>query len=154
MREAAEVYQRGRTLLAWRLGYFEEERAFVTGGGSSDPVVPDKLSRNPLIRTVPFDVQAIDLIAGYLDVAATVAPFWLPSSTVWQMTVPGEQGRPVVMLTLWPGIHRVDVVAGPATVVFTDVQSVDMVPGVEVQFRRSNRNYLIIARGGKVIVRA
>lgn len=116
--------------------------------------MPDTLSRNPLIRTIAFDAQAIDLIADYLDVAATVASFRLPSSTVWQMTVQGEQGRPVVMLTLWPGIHRVDVVAGPATVVFTDVQSVDLVPGVEVQFRRSNRNFLIVARGGKVIVRA
>lgn len=122
--------------------------------GAPDGGVPDKLSRNPLIRTVPFDAQAVGLIAEYLDVAATVAPFRLPSSTVWQMTVPGEQGRPVAMITLWPGIHRVDVVAGPATVVFTDVQSVDLVPGVEVQFRRSNRDYLVVAKGGKVIVRA
>lgn len=122
--------------------------------GSSDQVFPDRLSRSPLIRTVTFDTQAVDLIAEVLDVAASVAPFRLPSSTVWQMTVPGEQGRPVLMLTLWPGIQRVDVVAGPATVVFTDVQSVDLVPGVEVQFRRANRNFLIVARGGKVIVRA
>ncbi|HEV2065696.1 MAG TPA: hypothetical protein VGR08_02585 [Thermomicrobiales bacterium] len=121
--------------------------------GSSDRAVPDRLSRSPLIRTVSFDTRAVDLIAETLDVAATVAPFRLPSSTVWQMTVPGEQGRPVLMLTLWPGIHRVDVVAGPATVVFTDVESVDLVPDVEVQFRRSNRNFLIVARGGKVIVR-
>lgn len=126
----------------------------MTGDGTSDPIVPDALSRSPLIRTVPFDKEAIDPIAEVLDVAATVAPFRLPSSTVWQMTVHGEQGRPVVMLTLWPGIHRVDVVAGPATVVFTDVRSVDLVPGVEVQFRRSNRNFLIVAKGGKVIVRA
>jgi len=117
-------------------------------------VIPDRLSRSPLIRTVPFDTRAVDLIADTLDVSATLAPFRLPSSTVWQMTVPGEQGRPVLMLTLWPGIHRVDVVASPATVVFTDVQSVDLVPDVEVQFRRSNRNFLVVARGGKVIVRA
>ncbi len=130
------------------------EEVFALVADSSEGVIPDSLSRNPLIRTIPFDVHAIDLIAEYLDVAATVAPFRLPSSTVWQMTVPGDQGRPVAMVTLWPGIKRVDVVAGPATVVFTDVQSVDLVPGVEVQFRRANRNYLIVARGGKVIVGA
>jgi hypothetical protein len=39
-------------------------------------------------------------------------------------------------------------------VVFTDVQTVDLVGTVEVQFRRSNQEMLIIARGGKVIVRA
>jgi hypothetical protein len=111
------------------------------------------LSRSPLIRTVDFDPRAIDLIAEVLDVAASVAPFRLPSSTVWQMTVPGDQGRPVAMVTLWPGIGRVDVVAGQATVVFTGVVRVDLVPGVEVQFRRANREVLIVARGGKVIVR-
>jgi hypothetical protein len=58
------------------------------------------------------------------------------------------------MVTLWPGIRRVDVVAGPATVVFTDIAVVDLVPEVEVQFRRTNRELLIVARGGKVIVRA
>jgi len=40
------------------------------------------------------------------------------------------------------------------TVVFTDVATVDLVEGVEVQFRRGNRDYLIITRAGKIIVRA
>jgi hypothetical protein len=112
------------------------------------------LSRNPRIQTVPFDVHAVELIAEYLGVTASLAPFRLPSSAVWQMTVPGDQGRPQVMLTLWPGIRRIDVIAGPATVVFTDIQAVDLVPEVEVQFRRTKREVLIVARGGKVIVRS
>ncbi len=123
-----------------------------TGGRS-------ELSRSPLIRTIPFNQEAIDPIAECLGVTATVAPFRLPSSTVWQLTVSGvgdndRQNRPVVMITLWPGIHRVDVVAGPATTVFTDVQRVDLVPGVEIQFRRGNRDLLIVAAVGKVIIRA
>lgn len=115
-----------------------------------------ELSRSPLIRTIPFDKEAIDRIADCLGVSATVAPFRLPSSTVWQLTVPGERdrSRPVVLMTLWPGIHRVDVIAGPSTTVFTDVQTVDLVPGVEIQFRRGNRDLLIVAAVGKVIVRA
>ncbi len=112
------------------------------------------LSRSPKIQTVPFDAQAVELIAGCLGIMASLAPFRLPSSAVWQMTVPGSGGRPQAMLTLWPGIRRIDVIAGPATVVFTDIRSVDLVPDVEVQFRRPNRELLIIARGGKVIVRA
>ncbi len=114
----------------------------------------DGLSRNPKIRTVPFDVAAVELIAACLDVTASLAPFRLPSSAVWQITVPGSGGRPQAMLTLWPGIRRIDVIAGPATVVFTDIRSVNLVPEVEVQFRRPNRELLIVARGGKVIVRA
>jgi len=113
----------------------------------------DGLSRSPKIRTVPFDVQAVELIAECLGITASLAPFRLPSSAVWQVTVPGSGGRPQAMLTLWPGIRRIDVIAGPATVVFTDIQAVDLVPEVEVQFHRAKRELLIVARGGKVIVR-
>jgi len=113
----------------------------------------DGLSRSPKIWTVPFDVQAVELIAECLGITASLAPFRLPSSAVWQVTVPGSGGRPQAMLTLWPGIRRIDVIAGPATVVFTDIQAVDLVPEVEVQFHRAKRELLIVARGGKVIVR-
>ncbi|MBA2470672.1 MAG: hypothetical protein H0V37_14800 [Chloroflexia bacterium] len=119
---------------------------------SAPPI--DGLSRNPRIRTVPFDMTAVELIAQCLGVEASLAPFRLPSSAVWQMMVPGSGGRPQAMLTLWPGIRRIDVIAGPATIVFTDLRNVDLVPEVEVQFRRANRELLIVARGGKVIVRA
>ncbi|MGB3329509.1 MAG: hypothetical protein WBA46_11175 [Thermomicrobiales bacterium] len=112
------------------------------------------LSRHESIETVRFDEQAIPRIAALLGIAQETAPFRLPSSTVWQLTVPGTQGRPVALVTLWPGINRVDVVAGPAAIVFTDVRTVDLVPGVEVQFRRGSREFLIVAIGGKVIVRA
>jgi hypothetical protein len=112
------------------------------------------LPRSPRIRTIPYDANAVPLIAEVLECTVETAPFRLPSSTVWQMTVPGTQGRPVVMLTFWPGIRRVDVISGPATVVFTDIQTVDLVPDVEVQFRRSRKECLIVARGGKIIVRA
>ena len=125
-------------------------------GADHQPGHTVERSRSPLIRTIPFDKEAIDQIAECLGVAATVAPFRLPSSTVWQLTVAatGAPERPVVMMTLWPGIHRVDVIAGPSTSVFTDVRTVDLVPGVEVQFRRGNGDLLIVAAVGKVIVRA
>ncbi len=111
-------------------------------------------SRSPRIQTVPYDQNAVESIATCLGVSATLAPFALPGSDVWQMTIPGAQERPWAMLTLWPAIRRIDVIAGPATVVFTDIHVVDLVPDVEVQFRRSTREVLIVARGGKVIVRA
>jgi len=106
------------------------------------------------IRQIPYDAQSIDLIAETLGVEAGMAPFRLPNAAVYQIMVPGERGRPAAMLTLWPSLRRVDAVGGPATVVFTDVVTVDLVAEIEVQFRRSNRDYLIVARGGKLIVRA
>lgn len=112
------------------------------------------LPRNPRIRTIPYDPNAIVLVADLLGATAEHADFQLPGSTVWQMTIEGTNGRPTAMVTLWPGIRRVDVVSGPATVVFTDIQSIDLVPGVEVQFRRGAKEVLILARNGQVIVRA
>ena len=112
------------------------------------------LSRSAPIETLRFDAAAIPRVADLLGIDVETAPFRLPSSTVWQLTVPGTQGRPVAMVTLWPEINRVDVMAGPAAIVFTDVRTVDLVPGVEVQFRRGSREFLIVAIGGRVIVRA
>jgi hypothetical protein len=106
------------------------------------------------IRHVAYDAQSIDLIAETLDVPVRLADFQLPGATVWQLIVPGADGRPATLLTLWPSLRRVDAIGGGATVVFTHVTTVDLVAEVEVQFRRSTREYLIVARGGKIIVRA
>ena len=39
-------------------------------------------------------------------------------------------------------------------VVVTEIEQVELVEGVEVVFRRSNGEYLIVPIGGKVILRA
>lgn len=106
------------------------------------------------VETLQFTEDALDAIREPLNGELKLADFRLPASRVWQLTVPGERDKPSAMLTLWPGIKRVDVVNGMATVVFSGVQTVDIVPGVEVQFRRSGKECLIVARGGKIIVRA
>lgn len=105
------------------------------------------------IRTITFDEAAVEIVAETLAAQQGLADFRLPSSRVWQVTVPGDGDKPTAMITLWPGIRRVDVVNGASTVVFSDVQTIDIVPNVEVQFRRGNRDCLIVARSGKVIVR-
>ena len=106
------------------------------------------------IRQIPYDAQAIDLIADALDIAVNLADFRLPGAAVYQLMVPGTDGRASAMLTLWPSIRRVDAIGGGATIVFTDVATVDLVADIEVQFRRANRGYLIVTRGGRLIVRA
>ena len=109
--------------------------------------------RNPIVQLL-FDAQAVDPITEALGAILSRAPFQLPGSTVYQLTVENSLGLPATLLTLWPGIARVDAISPSSTVVFTDVRTVDLVGTVEVQFRRTNREMLIIARGGKVIVRA
>lgn len=110
-------------------------------------------SRASTVRTIAYDEEAVEIVTETLGAEMGLADFRLPSSRVWQLTLMGDGDRPTAMLTLWPGIRRVDAVNGGATVVFSDVQTIDIVPGVEVQFRRSNRDCLIVARAGKVIVR-
>ena len=109
--------------------------------------------QNPITH-LPFDDRAVEPIAAALGAPTSRAPFQLPASTVYQLTIENALGLPSTMLTLWPGIGRVDAISPSSTVVFTDVSTVDLVGTVEVQFRRSTREMLIIARGGKVIVRA
>ena len=106
------------------------------------------------IRRVPYDAEAVELIAATLGVPVQLAPFRLPGAAVYQLVVPGANERPAALLTLWPSLRRVDAVGGAATVVFTAVATVDLVAEIEVQFRRDSREYLIVARGGKIIVRA
>ena len=118
-----------------------------------ESTVPER-SRSPRIERLAYDAASVERVAETLGVSLERAPFRLPSATVWQLTVPGRDDRPAALLTLWPSIRRVDVIAGPATVVFTEIELVELVPDVEVQFRRRGREYLIVARGGKVIVRA
>lgn len=108
---------------------------------------------NPITH-LDFSEAAIPAIAEAIDGTAGMAPFRLPGAAVHQITVPAKSGHPATLLTLWPSIRRVDAIGPNATVVFTDVVSVDIVGTVEVQFRRSTREFLIVARGGKIIVRA
>lgn len=109
--------------------------------------------RNPITH-LPFDDRSVEPIAIALGAPVSRASFQLPGSTVYQLTVENALGLPATLLTLWPGIHRIDAISPSSTVVFTNVQTVDLVGTVEVQFRRTNQEMLIVARGGKVIVRA
>jgi len=105
------------------------------------------------IRRVGYNQHAVGLIADALRAEAGLAPFRLPGAAVFQVLVTGTDGRPATMLTLWPSIGRVDAISSAATAVFTGVRDVDLVDGIEVVFRRHGRELLIVAVGGKIIVR-
>lgn len=116
-----------------------------------DPAVSRERARP---RSVPFNVEVIDLIAETLGVRPGLASFRLPNAAVYQLVVPGAEARPAAMLTLWPSIRRVDAIGPALTVVFTDVRAVELIDQVEVIFRRGTSEMLIVAIGGKIIVRA
>ncbi len=117
---------------------------------------PDDGPRLPMsrVRHIPYNREAIDLIAETLGVAVGHASFRLPNATVYQLVVPGQDERPAAMVTLWPSIRRVDAIGPQVTAVFTDITGVELVDQVEVIFRRRTNEMLIVACGGKIIVRA
>ena len=106
------------------------------------------------VRSVPFRDDMVDAIADAIDTRPELAPFQLPGAKVYQFTVEGSSGRPSAMVTLWPSLRRVDAIGAGAAVVFTRIATVQLVAGVEVLFRRESGEYLVIAKGGRIIVRS
>lgn len=106
------------------------------------------------VRTIPYDRDAVAIVADIYGVTATLAPFQLPGGTVFQLTVNGSNERPAILLTFWPTIRRLDAISPSATIVCTRIARVEYVPDVEVLFRRESGEYLIVTVGGKLIVRS
>src|SRR3954468_10367419 len=106
------------------------------------------------LRTVPFNNAMVDTIAEAIDARPSLAPFQLPGAAVYQFTLQGSGGRPSAMVTLWPSLRRVDAIGSGAAVVFTRIAGVQLVDGVEVLFRRETGEYLVITKGGRIIVRS
>jgi hypothetical protein len=106
------------------------------------------------LRTIPFRAEMVDVIAAAVGAEASLAPFQLPGASVYQFTVAGASGRPSALITLWPSLRRVDAIGGGAAVVFTRVADVQLVGGVEVLFRRETGEYLVVATGGRIVVRS
>jgi hypothetical protein len=114
----------------------------------------DEPTARTRLRTVPFRQDTIDVIAAAIDATASLAPFQLPGASVYQITVPGTAGKPAALVTLWPSLRRVDAIGSAVAVVFTRIATVQLVEGVEVLFRRETGEYLVIAKGGRIIVRS
>ncbi len=106
------------------------------------------------MRHIPYNREAVDLIAECLRVPVGHASFRLPNAAVYQLVVPGQDERPAAMVTLWPSIRRVDAIGPQVTAVFTNIVGVELVDEVEVIFRRGGGEMLVVTSGGKIIVRA
>ena len=110
--------------------------------------------RKRTVTRLDYDHRAVPEVALLLGVEAGLAPFKLAGAEVHRMTVTLAEFPALLVLTLWPSIQRVDAISPQVTVVFTQVDIVELVEGVEVIFRRRSGEYLIVTIGGKVIVRA
>jgi hypothetical protein len=111
-------------------------------------------SANPRVRMLPYREDFAETYAEAIGARLELAPFQLPGRKVFQFLVEGAEGRPAAMITLWPSIRRVDAIGAGAAVVFTHIASVQVVEDAELLFRRESGEYLVVAKGGKIVVRA
>lgn len=106
------------------------------------------------VRQLPFREDLAEVYAEAIGARLELAPFQLPGRKVFQFLVEGAEARPAAMITLWPSLRRVDAIGTGAAVVFTRIASVQVVEDAEVLFRRESGEYLVVAKGGKIVVRA
>jgi NADPH-dependent ferric siderophore reductase len=106
------------------------------------------------IVKLPYDDTAIPAIAALFEVSPTPASFQHRGQPVLQLDVPSDRDDAATRLTFWTALHRVDAISEHAVAVFTNIATVELVEGVEALFRRESGEYLIVARGGKIMVRS
>jgi hypothetical protein len=115
---------------------------------------PSEVKANSRVRMLPYREDLAETYAEAIGARLELAPFQLPGRKIFQFLVEGSEGRPAAMITLWPSIRRVDAIGAGAAVVFTHVASVQLVEDAELLFRRESGEYLVVAKGGKIVVRA
>ncbi|MGE0539371.1 MAG: hypothetical protein AB7R89_04260 [Dehalococcoidia bacterium] len=101
--------------------------------------------------TLPFDEAAIAEIAALLGVAACVEPYRVRDAAVYRLVLPNASLGIEVGVIVWPSLSRVDVHLGDCSMVYKGVTEVELIPGVEVIFRRTGAaGYLFVSVGGRV----
>jgi len=103
--------------------------------------------------TLPFTEEAVSAIAALLGVTACREPYAVHGAAVYRLDVPNVSLGMAVTVLLWPSIRRVDVRIGDCSMVYKAVATVELLPGVEVIFRRSEaEGHLFVSAGGRVSV--
>lgn len=100
--------------------------------------------------TLLFTERAVPEIAALLGVTAQIEPYAVGGAAVFRLTVPNASLGMAVAVILWPSIGRVDVRIGDCSMVYKGVTAVELVPEVEVIFRRGDGGgYLFVSAGGR-----
>jgi hypothetical protein len=100
--------------------------------------------------TLPFTEAAVAEISTLLDVAVVVEPYRVRDIAVYRLALLNASLGVEVAVILWPSIGRVDVRLGDCSMVYKGVTDVELIPGVEVIFRRrGDEGYLFVSVGGR-----
>lgn len=95
----------------------------------------------------------MDAIAALLGVAVAPEPYTVRGAPVFRLAVANAALGCTVTLLLWPSLARVDVRLGDCSIVYRGVTEVELLPTVEVIFRRAGHDgYLFVGVGGRASV--
>jgi hypothetical protein len=93
--------------------------------------------------------EVVARIAALLDCDARRAAYSAGGSPVYELRLSAQALGTELLLVLWPGLARADVRAADWSLVFKQIDEVQLFPGVEVMFRRVEpRGYLFVSVSG------
>ncbi len=126
----------------------EDGGAMMDGRRADHSDERERPARDPLRLADPGCAEAI---AALLGASHEDAPFRHAGAPVPRLTLRNAALGVPVRLDLWPALARVDVALGDCFFVFTGIEEVLPIPGVEVLFRRSSpRGFLFVTVAGAV----
>jgi hypothetical protein len=100
-----------------------------------------------------FNEQSIPVIAQTLDVVMSEAPYSIHGATVYEASLFNQPLGRHVQVVFWPSIRRIDAYVGDCQIIFKQITEVQILPGIEVIFRRPpTPGQLLITRAGRVAV--
>jgi hypothetical protein len=101
----------------------------------------------------PYDERVVAPAAELLGATLIERPFRVRDSPVYELRLPNRALGLEVVLTLWPGIGRVDARVGDLFATVKGIGRVTLEPGVEAVFwKHPGPGYLLVTVGGKVSV--
>jgi hypothetical protein len=94
--------------------------------------------------------DVVQRIASLLGVPIREAPYRAGGSPVYELSIRSDVLDTDVSLLLWTGLRRADIRLGDSSLVFKQVDAVELYPGVEVLFRRlAPPGYMFLSVGGR-----
>jgi len=100
-------------------------------------------------RYTVLDEVVVARIAALLDTEAHRAAYAAGGQPAYELRLTARALGTEALLVLWPGLRRADVRAGDWSLVFKQIDEVQLFPGVEVMFRRHEpRGYLFVSVNG------
>lgn len=101
----------------------------------------------------PYTAEVIPRVAELLGACLSERRLPLEGSAVYELRLPNQALGLEVLLTLWPGLGRVDARMGNLFAIVKGIGRVTLEPGVEAVFwKEPGPGYLLVTVQGKVSV--